>query len=102
MAKRVTNTLVLLVQVPNYKVKTPIIVTYDMIMREPEGNWHYKEYLPFCKQTIHVRGHYRKDKTIALRGIQVAMSDKSERLLDPKVKEKVFAHTIEFRVEEYD
>jgi hypothetical protein len=44
--KRVKNSLVLLVQVPNYKVETTIIVTYDYVFKESETNWNYKEYLP--------------------------------------------------------
>ena len=102
MGKRVKNSLVLLVQVPNYKVKTAIIVTYDYVFKESETNWNYKEYLPWCKQTIHVRGHYRKDKTLALKGIEVAVSERSENLLDPVVREQLFANPIKFRKLQYD
>jgi hypothetical protein len=49
-----------------------------------------------------VRGHYRKDKTLALKGIEVAVSERSENLLDPAIREQLFKNAIGFRKLQYD
>jgi hypothetical protein len=95
MSKKVKERLVLLVHVPNYEIPVPIIILYDGIWQPYENTWKYQEWLPWCKMYVNVQGHFRKDGTIALRGIKVNTSPTGQ------LGWKNIDKSIKFRVLEY-
>ena len=75
---KVKESITMLVGVPGYACRTPIIIDYESIWTDLYGNWKFQTWFEYCKKYINVQGRYNKDGKMSLRNICVSMSNVAE------------------------
>lgn len=75
---KVKEQIVLMVEIPDYPVPTPVIIGYEDIWTTDVVHWRFQTWFDWCKEYVNVEGRFCKDGRMSLLNIHASTSRLAE------------------------